>query len=48
VVATDNPKDGQWDGVVLVCENLDWQCEPIDFLKDPINAAKQVYLSVML
>ncbi|XP_031567573.1 putative aminopeptidase W07G4.4 [Actinia tenebrosa] len=42
VETTSNPKDGKWDGVVLVCENLDWKCEPIEFLKDPIKAAQKV------
>ncbi|KAK3706766.1 hypothetical protein QZH41_004505 [Actinostola sp. cb2023] len=43
VEATTDPKDKKWDGVVLVCENLDWECDAIDFLKKPIQEAQKVH-----
>lgn len=43
VEPTSDPKSDKWDGVVLVCENLDWECGAIDFLKKPIQDAQQVF-----
>ncbi|XP_020897390.2 putative aminopeptidase W07G4.4, partial [Exaiptasia diaphana] len=42
VEATTNPKDAKWDGVVLVCENLDWTGADIEFLKKPIQDAQKL------
>ena len=42
VQPVSDPKEGDWDGVVLVCENLDWSCDKLDFLKEPIQDAAKV------
>ncbi|EDO37116.1 predicted protein [Nematostella vectensis] len=42
IEGTTNPNDSKWDGVVLVCENLQWQASELEFLKAPILAAQKL------